>query len=150
MPKKSDISVVIRVKDIETNLKLLLEDRLPKQTIKPRDVIVVDNFSSEENKELLEDYLSCIDDADMPIKFVPISEFSHPYSVNVGMEKAEGEFVAIINGHCDILSQDWLRVGRRHLADPEVAAVGGESVLPCLFVLRCLLDMLQRIPLSPR
>lgn len=125
MSKNSDVSVVIRVKDMERNLKLLLEDRLPRQTIKPRDIVVVDNFSDEESKELLEDYLSRIDKVDIPINFVPISEFSHPYSVNVGMERAEGEFVAIINGHCDILSKDWLRVGRRHFADPKVAAVGG-------------------------
>jgi len=124
MSKDSDISVVIRVRDMERNLKLLLEDRLPKQTIKPRDIVVVDHFSNEEDKELLEDYLSSID-VDIPIIFVPISEFSYPYSLNVGIERAEGEFVAIINGHCDILSKNWLRIGRRHLTDPKVAAVGG-------------------------
>lgn len=125
MSKNSDISVVIRVKDMERNLKLLLEDRLPKQTIKPRDIVVVDNFSSEENKELLENYLSRIDKVNMPINFVPISDFSHSHSVNIGIERAEGEFVALINGHCDILSKNWFRVGRRHFVDPKVAAVGG-------------------------
>ncbi|MFQ6064875.1 MAG: glycosyltransferase [Candidatus Bathyarchaeia archaeon] len=122
-----DVSVVIRVVDMERNLKILLEDRLPKQSIKPRDIVVVDNFSNKEEKDLVGDYISRLD-VGMPIVFVPISEFSHPYSLNIGIERAEGEFVATINGHCDILNRHWLELGRRHLADPEVAAVGGYYV----------------------
>ncbi|RJS77867.1 glycosyltransferase family 2 protein [Candidatus Bathyarchaeota archaeon] len=47
MTGKSEVSVVIRTRDIEFLLEELLK-RIAKQTLQPVEFVIVDNFSSKE------------------------------------------------------------------------------------------------------
>ena len=124
------ISVVIRTRDSERCLGELLEI-LSLQTVPPSEIVFVDNFSTSENRRILEERLSSImHDLKRPIdrfRVIPLpdSEFSHAYSTNLGVEGAENELVCLTNAHSIPTSFRWLHDGLRHLEDPRVAGVTG-------------------------
>jgi len=124
------ISVVIRTRDSERYFGELLEN-LSLQTVRPSEIIVVDNFSTSESRQMLENQLSAImHKLKMPIsKFKMIalsdSDFSHAYSTNLGVESTENELVCLTNAHSIPTSFRWLQDGLRHFEDPRVAAVTG-------------------------
>ena len=92
------ISVVIRTRDTEKYFAELLE-KLSSQTVRPSEIIIVDNFSSRENRQLLEERLSAtMHRLNRPISSFRVialsdSEFSHAYSTNLGVESAENDLV---------------------------------------------------------
>jgi rhamnosyltransferase len=124
------ISVVIRTRDSERYFGELLEN-LSLQTVRPSEIVIVDNFSTSENRQRLEERLSSITcELKRPIgkfKVIPLSdsEFSHAYSTNLGMESTENELVCLTNAHSIPTSLRWLQDGLRHLEDPRVAGVTG-------------------------
>ena len=124
------ISVVIRTRDSERYFGELLEN-LSLQTVRPSEIIVVDNFSTSENRQMLENQLSAImHRLKTPIsRFEMIalsdSNFSHAYSTNLGVESTENELVCLTNAHSIPTSFRWLQDGLRHFEDPRVAGVTG-------------------------
>ncbi len=124
------VSVVIRTRDIERYLAELIEN-LSLQTVPPSEIVVVDNFSTSENRRMLEERLSSImHELKRPIdrfKVIPLSdsEFSHAYSTNLGVDSAENELVCLTNAHSIPTSSRWLQDGLRHLEDVRVAGVTG-------------------------
>lgn len=128
--KNCSVSVLIRTRDVESFFQELLR-RLSCQTLQPYEVVVVDNFSSDEKLEEMRKLLlwakrKFFDNAAY-VKLVPISdeEFSHPYSTNVGVFVVEADLVCITNGHSLPSSDKWLESGVKHFENPEVAGVGG-------------------------
>lgn len=124
------VSVVIRTRDNERYFGELLEN-LSLQTVRPSEIIVVDNFSNSENRRMLEDRLSALmQKLRRPIsrfKMIAISdsEFSHAYSTNLGIDSAENELVCLTNAHSLPTSFRWLQEGVRHFEDSRVAGVTG-------------------------
>jgi glycosyltransferase involved in cell wall biosynthesis len=130
--KKPSVSVVIRTRNMESRLsELLLE--LSRQTLRPSEVVVVDNFSGEGTLQKMTGFLSSAktrffkDQTAVKLVPVPDSEFSHAYSTNAGILFSEGELVCITNGHSLPFSKTWLESGVAHFRDPEVVGVGGYS-----------------------
>ncbi|MCS7115427.1 MAG: hypothetical protein RMJ15_05260 [Nitrososphaerota archaeon] len=127
---KRDVSVLIRTRDIENRFSELLL-RLSNQTLRPSELVVVDNFSSEENLEKMLNFLSSakakIFKNLVDVKLVPIAdeEFSHSFSTNVGVFVADCENVCITNAHSLPLSNSWLENGLVHFEDLDVAGVSG-------------------------
>jgi hypothetical protein len=127
---KCDVSVLIRIRDMERRFPELLW-RLSRQTLQPSELVVVDNFSSKKNLEKVLNFLSSAKmkffNGKVDVKLVPITdrEFSHPFSTNVGVCLASGEFVCITNGHSLPSSDAWLENGVAHFKSPEVVGVGG-------------------------
>jgi len=124
------ISVVVRTRDSENRLGDLLQ-KLSLQTIEPSQLIIVDNYSSEEK---LEEIKASLLDAkkqlfqnNISIKLIPLTdtEFSHSFSTNVGLSHAENEFICITNGHSLPISKNWLENGLIHFKDPTVAGISG-------------------------
>lgn len=66
----------------------------------------------------------------IPIKLIPVndSEFSHPYSTNLGVRAAHNELICITNGHSLPTSVFWIANGVKHFRNPRVAGVGGYFV----------------------
>jgi len=124
------ISVVIRTRDSERYFGELLEN-LFSQTVRPSEIIVVDNFSTSESRQMLENQLSAImHKLKMPIssfKMIALSDsdFSHAYSTNLGVESTENELVCLTNAHSIPTSFRWLQDGLRHFKDSRVAGVTG-------------------------
>ena len=109
-------------------------DRLASQTLKPSEIVIVDNFSTEESLNkminfLKEEKLKVLDKIQM--KIVPISddEFSYAYSANIGVWASQHELVCITNGHCLPISDRWLENGVSHFQSKNVAGVAG-YILP--------------------
>jgi len=126
----NDVSVVIRTRDIERHFHELL-DRLACQTLKPSELIIVDNFSNlnslDEMIRLLKTSKAKIFDDKVQVKIVPLSdeEFSYAYSANIGVWASRHELVCITNGHCLPISDAWLERGVSHFESPNVAGVAG-------------------------
>ena len=124
------VSVVIRTRDEERYLQQLLRT-LSLQTVSPDEVIIVNNFSSEDSLQSLRRSLDRASrwllKARMKVKLITVSdgEFSHPYSTNLGVSASENELVCITNAHTLPLSTSWLENGVRHFKDPKVACVSG-------------------------
>ncbi len=124
------ISVVIRTRDNERYLAELLEN-LSLQTVRPSDIVFVNNFSTNEKRQTLERRLSSLmHELKRPIgrfKLISLSdtEFSHAYSTNLGVDGAENELVCLTNAHSIPTSSRWLQNGLRHLENPRVAGVTG-------------------------
>jgi glycosyltransferase involved in cell wall biosynthesis len=126
-----ETSVVIRTRDKERYFDLLLES-LASQTVQASELVIVDNFSSQEKKQglrsgLAEKVRSGFWKGKVDVKLVTLSddEFSHAYSTNVGVAAAENQLVCITNAHSLPSSQHWLQEGTKHFADGNVAGVSG-------------------------
>ena len=123
-------SVVVRTRDKEKYFEKVLKT-LSLQSVLPSEIIVVDNFSSEKNLNVLKENLAMFADQlekyEVKIKLALISdrEFSHPYSTNLGIYIAENEFVCITNAHSLPISFSWLEDGLKHFKDEKVACVSG-------------------------
>ena len=128
--KSLGVSVLIRTRNMEKHFRRLLEE-LSYQILKPSEIIVVDNFSSQEELKNVRDALSDAKekyfDNRIPVMLIPISdsEFSHPYSTNIGVSVAKNELICITNGHCLPISNSWLESGMQHFRNPSVAGICG-------------------------
>jgi len=127
---QANVSVVIRMKDLESGLYDLFT-MLSKQTTKPAQVIIVDNYSSEDRQKEVQVQLSSMkreifkDSVAMKLVFLSDQEFSHPYSTNLGVHEASNELVCITNAHSLPTSLTWLEDGIARMEEPNVAGVGG-------------------------
>jgi GT2 family glycosyltransferase len=125
------MSVVIRTRDKEKYFHDLLMN-LRQQTVQASELIIVNNYSTEERRSLFRNYLieesKCVfSDRGVRVKLADLgdSEFSHAYSTNVGMVATENELVCITNSHSIPISCHWLEDGRAYFEDSSVAGVSG-------------------------
>ena len=100
------VSVVIRAYNEATTLRSLMED-LTKQQIPPAEIIVVDNESTDNTREVAQEYGA---------KIVTIrkEEFTYARSMNMGMEAATHDAVFLAVGHTLLSSTLTLHAGARH------------------------------------
>ncbi|MGQ9551152.1 MAG: glycosyltransferase family 2 protein [Candidatus Bathycorpusculaceae bacterium] len=129
--KALKVSVVIRTRDKEKYFEGLLE-KLALQTLVPSEILVVNNYSSEDKRCMFEDevsecFWSFFRHRKIVLKMVALSdsEFSHAYSTNLGVHAAQNELVCIMNAHSLPISLHWLEGGVNHFRNPEVAGVSG-------------------------
>jgi rhamnosyltransferase len=125
------LSVVIRTRDKERYLHDLLTN-LGRQTVRPSELIIVNNYSTEDRRSLFRNYLveevkRVFEHRGTRVKLVDVAdeEFSHAYSTNLGVAAAENELVCITNSHSLPISLHWLEDGRAHFEDDRVAGVSG-------------------------
>jgi glycosyltransferase involved in cell wall biosynthesis len=125
------LSVVIRTRDKERYFHDLLAN-LRKQTIQASELVIVNNYSTEDRRSLFRNYLveeveRFLNHRGTRVKLVDVAddEFSHAYSTNLGMVAAENELVCITNSHSLPISLHWLEDGRAHFEDGSVAGVSG-------------------------
>jgi rhamnosyltransferase len=125
-----EISIVIRTRDEEKHFVELLRN-LALQSLRPSEIIVVDNYSTKEEllsfqRELRNagrKYLA--NEVDVKLVSVSDDDFSHACSTNMGVRAARNEFVCLTNGHSVPVSLHWLQDGMRHFKDEKVAGVSG-------------------------
>lgn len=119
---KMSVSVVVRCVGREKLFHGLL-DRLVHQTIAPTEILIV--MDSDNPKEI--EYVSERLEKYSNSKLLTFGheDFSHPYSVNLGVNSSQEELVCITNGHSFPISLHWLEDGLKHFKDEEVAGVSG-------------------------
>ncbi len=117
-----NVSVIIRCVGREKLFCGVL-DSLLGQTISPSEILVVMDSKHEKEvrhvKNRLKGYSSS------RLLTFKHEEFSHPYSVNLGMESSKEKLVCITNGHSLPISSHWLEKGLKHFEDEKVAGVSG-------------------------
>ena len=126
-----NISVVIRTRNTEKCFDTLVKN-LSLQTIQASEIVVVNNYSSEEKLRTFENNLcgivrKCFRYRKIKLKLATLSDndFSHAYSTNLGVGVAENELVCVTNAHSLPISFRWLQDGIKHFEDPSVAGVSG-------------------------
>jgi len=131
--EKHAVSVVIRTQDVEPHFHELLL-MLSRQTLQISELVIVDNFSSEQNLKKMREILlrakKKLFNNGITVKLVPIrdEEFSHPYSTNLGVYFANSNLVCVTNGHSVPTSDVWLEKGTAHFGNRNVAGVGSYFV----------------------
>jgi glycosyltransferase involved in cell wall biosynthesis len=120
---KDKVSVIVITKNSARTISECL-DSLNKQSY-PSDhyeLIVVDGASSDETVNICRKY---------PVKLIELKMSGIPLQRNIGINNAEGEFVAFLDSD-DIASKDWIRDSISHLNSHKkenVAAVGCSHTL---------------------
>lgn len=116
------ISVVIRARNeirwIDRCLRAVKLQRLPVS-----DVIVVDNESTDGSRETAERW-------GVRLLNISAADFSFGRALNIGIEAARNEIVAILSAHCVPVDELWSHYLAAHLAeggDPAVCGVYGRQ-----------------------
>jgi rhamnosyltransferase len=108
------VSVVIRTYNEAVKLRRLLE--FLKND--PVQVVVVDNGSTDETPQLIQDY-------GVTSVWLDQKEFTYPKSLNLGIAAAIGDIIVTFSGHCLPVHRDWLETVVRHFEDPQIAGIYG-------------------------
>ncbi|HEY49370.1 MAG TPA: glycosyltransferase family 2 protein [Dehalococcoidia bacterium] len=114
------ISVVIVTLDRAESVRDVL-DCLVRQTRQPDEVIVVDNGSKDNTKEVVSSF-----DGRLNIKYVYEEARGIPFARNAGVRNATGDIIAFIDDDC-IADENWLKyIEIPFIRDPNVGVVGGD------------------------
>lgn len=115
------ISIVIRAKNEEKNVKKCLENIFKQKIDKKFEVIIVDNESTDNTLKTASQF---------PCKIVKISreEFTYPRAMNVGIRHSKGEYCVFISMDAYPANEKWLYYLLRRFSNPLVAAVYGRQI----------------------
>jgi len=116
------VSVVVRCAGQEKLFSGVL-DYLLNQTIVPSEILIVMDSNSEEEINHVRRRLKSFPSS--KLLTLEHEDFSHPYSVNLGVASSKQELVCITNGHSLPISLHWLEKGLAYFKDDKVAGVGG-------------------------
>lgn len=116
----TEVSVVIRVRNEGAALRRVL-GALKAQDLKPMEVAVVDNDSSDDSRAVARQYGA---------KILQISwaDFTYGRALNLGIENMSGEFICILSAHSLPIGPGFLRSALAPFCDEKVAAVRCLSV----------------------
>ena len=114
------ISIIIRTKNEGHWLARCLTS-VSMQDYPEYEVILIDN-ASEDDSQAVGERFGC------RILEITDDEYSHGRALNLGIEHAQGEFVAILSGHCIPVHDHWLSALAAHFGDPKVVGVYGRQV----------------------
>jgi len=120
MIDKLTISIVIITRNRAEWLNDTLES-LTKQSRPADEVIVVDNASTDNTKEVILSFQGTLN-----IKYVFEAKRGIPYARNAGLRAAAGDIVVSVDDDC-IADVNWLKnIEIPFIKDPHIGAVGGE------------------------
>ncbi|MBI2338634.1 glycosyltransferase family 2 protein [Candidatus Daviesbacteria bacterium] len=111
-------SVVVRTKNEESTIgRTLLA--IANQSLKPHEIIVIDNASTDRTLEIAQNYTDKIINLDSRLPY------NHAFACNTGIEHTTGNIAVLTNGHSTPVSSGWLQSATRHFADERVAGCSG-------------------------
>jgi glycosyltransferase involved in cell wall biosynthesis len=121
--KKSNlpvVSVLLRTKNEETFIGETLESLLS-QSYKNIELIIVDSGSTDNTLEIAEKY---------PVSIYEIDpdDFTFGYSLNYGIKKAKGEYIACLSAHARPVSGDWIEILVSNFSNDRIAAAMSNTV----------------------
>lgn len=125
------VSVIIPSKDHPDILFRCLDSFVDKTsglgTKVKTEFIIVDNGSSEENKNRIEQKLKKINNTRYLYKELP---FNFSYMCNWGAKEAQGDYLLFLNDDMEIVDADWLILLMEKAVLPYVGAVGAKLLYP--------------------
>ncbi|SFP38044.1 Glycosyltransferase, GT2 family [Butyrivibrio proteoclasticus] len=120
------VSIIIPSKDNYPILKQCISSIKKYTTYKNYEIIVVDNGSSDENRELIQRYLLDNDCAYVYEKF----QFNFSKMCNIGAQKAKKEYYLFLNDDIEIFQEDWLDRLLGQAIQENVGVVGAKLFYP--------------------
>ena len=116
----SAVSVIIPAHNAEKYLPALL-DSLSQQSVKPAEIIVIDDYSIDSTKDIASDYGA---------KTIKNSGKNGPAAArNLGIKSSTGEILAFIDADC-ISDKDWIKNIREELNAPKPIIIMGKVEIP--------------------
>ena len=112
-------SIVIRAFNEGKHIGKLLTG-IEKQSIKDREILIVDSGSTDATLEIAREF-------DARIVHIDSTEFTFGRSLNMGIEKARGQYIVIISAHCYPVYPDWLEQLIKPFEDQRVAVSYGKQ-----------------------
>ena len=117
------VSLIIPTRDNVSLLRNCVESVERLTTYRNYEIVVIDNDSV--HPETVR-YL-----ASTPHRVVPFrEEFNYSRINNLGVSRARGEYVLLLNDDTEVISGGWLEAMLEHAQRPEVGAVGAKLVYP--------------------
>ena len=92
------------------------------------EFIVVDNGSSEENRQTIQAFLESLKGKTRYI-YCPM-DFNFSAMCNAGVREAEGEYILLLNDDVEIIERNWLRIMLGQALLPGTGAVGAKLWYP--------------------
>lgn len=118
-----NISVVIPVKNEVSKIKACI-DGILNQTIKVKEIIVIDSGSTDGTINILKQY------QEVKLIEIPGEEFNHGETRNLGVSHATGEYVLLTVGDARPYNEHWIENMLKGFVDESVAGVCGKQVVP--------------------
>ncbi len=120
------VSIIIPSKDNYSILKQCIDSIKEFTTYKNYEIVVVDNGSSDENRELIQRYLLDNDCTYVYEKF----QFNFSKMCNIGTQKARKEYYLFLNDDIEIFQDDWLERLLGQAIQENVGVVGAKLFYP--------------------
>ena len=115
--KQPLVSVVIPAHNEEKWIPTCLESVLKTDDYPNKEVIVVDDASSDGTSDILRRF---------PVKVIRNEKPAGPSSArNIGVREAKGEVIVSLDAHCIIDDPEWIQKYLQLFRDPEVGAASG-------------------------
>lgn len=116
-----DVSIIIRARNEDKNVKRCLENIFKQKIDKKFEVIIVDSASTDNTLKIASQF---------PCKIVKISrdEFTYPRAMNIGVMHSVGKYCVFISMDAYPANEKWLYYLLRWFSDPIVAAVYGRQI----------------------
>jgi glycosyltransferase involved in cell wall biosynthesis len=112
------ISVEIITKNREKELYRCLKS-LKTQTVVPFEILIID--ASDRKSRYLDEFRK-----DLNIKYIKVAKAGYSYQRNIGLRKAKGEILAIIDDD-SVAEKDWIEnIVKAHKKYPKVVAIQGK------------------------
>jgi len=119
--KKILVSVILAVKNeeehIEKCLKALVNQDYPKDRY---EIIIVDGMSQDRTKEIVTEFVKIYPN----VKFFDNPKVIKPCGLNIGIKKAVGDIISIVDGHTRV-TEDFITKAVEFLEKTGAACVGG-------------------------
>lgn len=117
------ISVIIPVKNEGQKIQACI-DGILNQTIKVKEIIVIDSGSTDKTIEILKDYPI------VKLIEIPPAEFNHGATRNLGIHHALGEFILCTVGDARAYDEFWIEGLVKYFDTEKVAGVCGFQAVP--------------------
>lgn len=120
------VSIVIPSKDHVEVLGVCLRSIREKTAYKNYEILVVDNGSSEENRQKTE---KLQEEIGFSYIYEPM-EFNFSRMCNLGVKHAKGSYILLLNDDMEVIGEEWLFRLLTQAMQEHVAAVGAKLIYP--------------------
>jgi glycosyltransferase involved in cell wall biosynthesis len=118
---KSTVTVLIPAYNDERTIEIVLQAVI-RLAYRPIEIIVADDGSSDGTAGIVRRF---------PVTSIR-NDANHGlgYNLNAGLQRCEGEFLAVVQSDCEVIGEDWLDRMLEPMADPQVGVVVSQREIP--------------------